>query len=463
MEMVLHSNIPISTTSVVAIVVYIAVAVCGIWRFIEIIQDYLRGCECRICRWEFKFVRSLQGGAYGGIHLARYVGKRQDLNLEVILKVIPVDDLSHISITQQECRKLLSLNHKYVMKYYDDFLHRQWGRNIFASPKIYCVIVTEYCERGTLTDLIEQEYDTFTEDYILDLFKKITMALRYVHEKSVIHRDIKSPNIMMKSNGVVRLGDFGLSDTYVTKVSKKRKDSVNLLEIAALMEKSRNKSKNLYSNESGETIQTYDIRETPNNITKCKKVNNENALINKNEDIIAEQNVVLQSKARPKRYNKTAKKLTDKTWSSGTSSTAEGWDSLQTDTVTYNSRATRLDYFGDDDRPQVGTRCYAAPEVICRCEYGRASDIWALGCVLMELCSGVFMWELSYNLGEFPQNVSKLVAQLPPMISRGTKNLVTRMLSTDPNRRPSAAEILNLRLMKRKPKNWGRKKGGNSA
>ncbi|RYG61477.1 hypothetical protein EON64_18545, partial [archaeon] len=43
------------------------------------------------------------------------------------------------------------------------------------------------------------------------LFLQLLLALEFVHRKKILHRDIKSSNIFLRSNGTVKLGDFGIS------------------------------------------------------------------------------------------------------------------------------------------------------------------------------------------------------------------------------------------------------------
>mmetsp|Transcript_33418 Transcript_33418/g.32465 ORF Transcript_33418/g.32465 Transcript_33418/m.32465 type:complete len:128 (+) Transcript_33418:1041-1424(+) len=45
----------------------------------------------------------------------------------------------------------------------------------------------------------------------MKLFVEVLEALRYIHSKDLIHRDIKSPNIFLTRDGTAKLGDFGLS------------------------------------------------------------------------------------------------------------------------------------------------------------------------------------------------------------------------------------------------------------
>ena len=44
-------------------------------------------------------------------------------------------------------------------------------------------------------------------------FVQITFALQYLHKKSILHRDLKTQNIFMAKNGMLKLGDFGISRT----------------------------------------------------------------------------------------------------------------------------------------------------------------------------------------------------------------------------------------------------------
>jgi NIMA (never in mitosis gene a)-related kinase len=51
----------------------------------------------------------------------------------------------------------------------------------------------------------------FKEAEIINWFTQILLALKFIHDRKVIHRDIKTDNIMKCKNGVIKLGDFGVS------------------------------------------------------------------------------------------------------------------------------------------------------------------------------------------------------------------------------------------------------------
>lgn len=70
----------------------------------------------------------------------------------------------------------------------------------------------EYADGGDLSRRIkERQGKLFSEGTILDWFVQICLALKHVHDRKVLHRDIKSQNIFLTSSGMVKLGDFGIA------------------------------------------------------------------------------------------------------------------------------------------------------------------------------------------------------------------------------------------------------------
>ncbi|MCJ7458221.1 MAG: protein kinase [candidate division Zixibacteria bacterium] len=82
-------------------------------------------------------------------------------------------------------------------------------------------IVMEYCEGNTLKHIIDKE--TLTIKKVLDIGIQLCEGLALAHEKGIVHRDIKSDNIMLTPRGQVKIMDFGLAKLKgATKLTKTR-------------------------------------------------------------------------------------------------------------------------------------------------------------------------------------------------------------------------------------------------
>uniref|UniRef100_A0A8V0ZSX6 non-specific serine/threonine protein kinase n=1 Tax=Gallus gallus TaxID=9031 RepID=A0A8V0ZSX6_CHICK len=78
------------------------------------------------------------------------------------------------------------------------------------SPVSTRIKLMEYCEKSTLRDTIDRGLHEDTSR-LWRLFREILDGLAYIHEKGMIHRDLKPVNIFLDSNDHVKIGDFGLA------------------------------------------------------------------------------------------------------------------------------------------------------------------------------------------------------------------------------------------------------------
>ena len=103
------------------------------------------------------------------------------------------------------------LNHPNIVRYID---------SEFQSRAI--VIVMEYVTGGTLFDFIQRRKDdAIPEEKIISLFVQITVALSHIHSKNILHRDLKTQNLLIdRHHQVVKISDFGISKVLNSKVFK---------------------------------------------------------------------------------------------------------------------------------------------------------------------------------------------------------------------------------------------------
>ncbi|OXB65692.1 hypothetical protein ASZ78_015443 [Callipepla squamata] len=88
--------------------------------------------------------------------------------------------------------------------------HEEEDRTAVIQTVHYLYIQMEYCEKSTLRDTIDRGLYEDTSR-LWRLFREILDGLAYIHEKGMIHRDLKPVNIFLDSNDHVKIGDFGLA------------------------------------------------------------------------------------------------------------------------------------------------------------------------------------------------------------------------------------------------------------
>ena len=71
-------------------------------------------------------------------------------------------------------------------------------------------IVLEYIENGSLKDTLEK-FGYFPEGLVSKYSYQVLQGLNYLHDKNVLHRDIKGANILITKDGVCKLADFGVA------------------------------------------------------------------------------------------------------------------------------------------------------------------------------------------------------------------------------------------------------------
>ena len=79
------------------------------------------------------------------------------------------------------------------------------------------IIVMELANHGSLQDLIDQRLQQksyFEEDEIMNLIIQLLQGIEHMHQKDVLHRDLKPDNIFLGSQGKIKIGDFGISKMF---------------------------------------------------------------------------------------------------------------------------------------------------------------------------------------------------------------------------------------------------------
>ena len=106
-----------------------------------------------------------------------------------------------ISSIQREVEILKSLDHINIIKFYQTDIDIE-NHEIF--------IICEYASNKDLLSLVK-EFHPLSIRTIQKFTKEVLRALEYIHNKGIVHRDLKCENILIDKDSVVKLNDFGLS------------------------------------------------------------------------------------------------------------------------------------------------------------------------------------------------------------------------------------------------------------
>ena len=146
----------------------------------------------------FEIVRVLGRGGMGTVYLAR----DQRLGRYVAIKVLNASELAYEDRKGRflrEARSAASIRHQNVATIHEV------GETADGLP----FIVMEYCEGETLSQRIRRRPIETSE--FLSIARQIAAGLAAAHDRGIIHRDIKSANIIVEPNGTVKILDFGLA------------------------------------------------------------------------------------------------------------------------------------------------------------------------------------------------------------------------------------------------------------
>ncbi|XP_023791270.1 serine/threonine-protein kinase Nek4 isoform X2 [Cyanistes caeruleus] len=146
------------------------------------------------------FLRAVGKGSYGEVSLARH---RQDRKQYVIKKLnLRSASSCERRAAEQEAQLLSQLRHPNIVTY----------RESWQGDDGHLYIVMGFCEGGDLYHkLKEQKGKLLPENQVVEWFVQIAMALQYLHEKHILHRDLKTQNIFLTRTNIIKVGDLGIA------------------------------------------------------------------------------------------------------------------------------------------------------------------------------------------------------------------------------------------------------------
>lgn len=137
----------------------------------------------------------------GGMSVV-YKAKDMLLNRYIAIKVLKpefIKDQKFIESFRRESQAAASLSHPNIVNIFD----------VGQEGNIH-YIVMELVEGRTLSDLIQEE-GPLPYQRVIELTKQIAAALSTAHKNQIVHRDVKPHNVLLTSNGIAKITDFGIA------------------------------------------------------------------------------------------------------------------------------------------------------------------------------------------------------------------------------------------------------------
>lgn len=147
----------------------------------------------------YSILQKLGEGGMGAV----YLGKHNTLDRKVAIKVLLPELANNQQIRERfinEAKTLSKLNHQNIVTLFD-----------FTESDGNLFLIMEYIDGIPLDELIEKRTGAISEARCTKIFEKVLDGFSYAHQNGIIHRDIKPSNIILQSNDVPKILDFGIA------------------------------------------------------------------------------------------------------------------------------------------------------------------------------------------------------------------------------------------------------------
>ncbi|ODV76932.1 Pkinase-domain-containing protein [Suhomyces tanzawaensis NRRL Y-17324] len=143
----------------------------------------------------FKIIEKAGQGASGAVYLAELTENRQ----KVAIKQMDLNVQPRKELIINEILVMKDSQHKNIVNFLDSYLR--------GNSDLW--VIMEYMEGGSLTEIIENNDFKLSERQIATICFETLKGLQHLHKKHIIHRDIKSDNVLLDAKGNVKITDFG--------------------------------------------------------------------------------------------------------------------------------------------------------------------------------------------------------------------------------------------------------------
>ncbi|TRY64943.1 hypothetical protein DNTS_024629 [Danionella cerebrum] len=149
-----------------------------------------------------RFISGLGKGNFGSVELCRYDPWGDDTGELVAVKELQSNKQATTADFQREIQTISSLHCDYIVKY----------KGIcYSAGRLSTKLVMEYLPHGSLIGYMEKHRSGVCTNRLLLFASQICKGMEYLQSMRYVHRDLAARNILVASNTLVKIADFGLS------------------------------------------------------------------------------------------------------------------------------------------------------------------------------------------------------------------------------------------------------------
>ena len=153
---------------------------------------------------DYKKIKELGSGSFATVYLVKHNITGAVRAMKEIKKISSEGEEDNELEIINEINILMKMDHPNIVKIFG-----------FYITKNYYYLITEYCEGGSLFDLIVENNGPFTEIQASYIMHQLFSVVNYCHKMKIIHRDLKPENILINKNDngfvQIKVCDFGTS------------------------------------------------------------------------------------------------------------------------------------------------------------------------------------------------------------------------------------------------------------
>ncbi|KAL4645620.1 hypothetical protein ACB092_02G247400 [Castanea dentata] len=145
---------------------------------------------------QLKMGNKVGSGSFGDLYKGTYFGQ------EVAIKILKPERVNAEMLGEfsQEVYIMRKVRHKNVVQFI----------GACTQPPNLC-IVTEFMSRGSVYDFLHKHRGVFKLPSLLKVAIDVSKGMNYLHQNNIIHRDLKTANLLMDENDIVKVADFGVA------------------------------------------------------------------------------------------------------------------------------------------------------------------------------------------------------------------------------------------------------------